>query len=97
MWALGGDAALYVSFTPLATPPDSLGFREATDGGRKLGPARPIQGLFRATSISFLSPEVGWVLGAKSGSAPVDAIVGTTDGGQTWQEQYSYTIPPPVG
>lgn len=97
MGALGADAAVYVSFTPLATPPDRLVLREATDGGRRLGPARPIQGLFRATSISFLSPEVGWVLGAKSGSAPVDAIVGTTDGGQTWQEQYSYTIPPPTG
>ena len=51
----------------------------------------------RATSISFLSPEVGWVLGAKAGSSAVDAILATTDGGQTWQEQYTYAVPPPAG
>jgi len=97
MWALGADSAMYVSFTPLAGPPANLTLREATDGGRRLGPARPIQGVFSATSISFLSPEVGWVLGAKAGSSAVDAILATTDGGQTWQEQYTYAVPPPAG
>ena len=97
MSAVGTDSALFVSFTPLATPPGGLNLREATDGGRRLGPARPLPGLFRATAMSFLSPDVGWVIGAKAGSSPVDAILATADGGQTWQEQYAYTVPPPAG
>jgi hypothetical protein len=75
MWALGTDSAVYVSFTPLANPPAGLALQQATDGGRRLGPARPIQGLFSATSIGFLSPEVGWVLGAKAGPSAIDAIL----------------------
>jgi photosystem II stability/assembly factor-like uncharacterized protein len=96
MSALGTDSALYVLFTPLATSTGGLDLRAAADGGRRLGPARPVRGLFSAAAISFLSPEIGWVLGAQSGS-PVDAIVATTDGGLTWHEQYSYTVPSPAG
>jgi photosystem II stability/assembly factor-like uncharacterized protein len=44
-----------------------------------------------------VSPTTGWVIGAKAGSTPIDAILATSDGGQTWQEQYSYTVPPPAG
>jgi photosystem II stability/assembly factor-like uncharacterized protein len=97
MSALGADAAMFLSFTPLASPPGGLRIREATDGGRRLGPSRPITGLFSATAVDFLSPDAGWVIGAKAGSTPIDAILATTDGGQTWREQYSYTIPPPAG
>jgi len=97
MSALGADAAMLVSFTPLATPPGGLHVQEATDGGRHLGAARPITGLFSATAVDFLSPDAGWVIGAKAGSTPIDAILATSDGGRTWLEQYSYTIPPPAG
>jgi photosystem II stability/assembly factor-like uncharacterized protein len=97
MSAVGADTAVLLSFTPLASPPGGLELREATDGGRRLGPARAIPGLFSAMAVDFLSPDVGWVIGAKAGSTPIDAILATTDGGQTWREQYSYTIPPPAG
>jgi hypothetical protein len=97
MWSLGPDSALFVQYSPLAKPPDSLALRLATGGGTALGPARPILGLFTATSISFLSPDTGWVLGAKTGPNTVDAIVATTDGGRTWQEQYSAALPAPTG
>ena len=97
MCALGPETAIYTSYTPLAAPPDNLGLRQATDGGRRLGPVRPIRGVFRATTVSFVTPDTGWVLGAEGGSSPVDDILATTDGGQTWQQQYSYAIPPPTG
>lgn len=96
MSALGTGSALYVAFTPLGTPAAELDLRTATDGGRRLGPGRPIHGLFSTTALSFVSPEVGWVLGTKA-SAPVDAILATTDAGRTWHEQYTYTVPAPAG
>src|SRR5581483_5033210 len=89
MAALDPDSALFVQFSPLARAPAQLTLRRATAGGTRLGPAQPILGLFSATAISFLTPDVGWVLGAKTGPATVDAILATTDGGRTWQEQYS--------
>jgi len=97
MSALGADSAVYVSFTPLAGPAGGLDLRTATDGGRRLGPARPIPGLFSAAAVSFLTPEVGWAIGAKSGSPAADAVEATADGGRTWEEQYSEPIPPPSG
>ena len=97
MASLGPDSALYVQFSPLAKAPDQLTLRAATAGGTRLGPAQPIPGLFTASSISFLSPDAGWVLGTKTGPATVDAILATTDGGRTWQEQYSDTLPGPAG
>lgn len=97
MDALDGDSAVFTAYSPLARPPDELNLRFATAGGRTLGPPRPVQGLFSVTALSFLTPDVGWAIGAKGGSAPVNAIVATTDGGQTWQEQYTYQFPPPSG
>jgi len=97
MDALDADSAVYVTFSPLAGPPDGLNLRFATGGGRTLSPPRPVQGLFSATALSFLSPDVGWVIGAKGGSAPINAIQATTDGGRTWHEQYTYVYPPPAG
>jgi hypothetical protein len=97
MASLGPDSALFVSFSPLARPPDSLALRLATGGGTHLGPPQAVPGLFSATSISFLSPDVGWVIGAKTGPATVDAILATTDGGRTWQEQYAAPLPAPTG
>jgi photosystem II stability/assembly factor-like uncharacterized protein len=97
MDALDANSAVYVVFSPLAGPADGLALRFATDGGRALGPPRPVQGLFTATALSFLSPDVGWVIGAKGGSEPINAIQATTDGGRTWQEQYTYLFPAPSG
>jgi photosystem II stability/assembly factor-like uncharacterized protein len=97
MDALDADSAVFVTFSPLASPPDGLNLRFATGGGRTLSPPRAVQGLFSATALSFLSPDVGWVIGAKGGSAPITAIQATTDGGRTWREQYTYVFPPPSG
>jgi len=97
MGTLGPDSALFVSFSPLAKAPDALALRPAAAGGTRLGPAQPVPGLFSATSISFLSPDVGWVLGTRTGPATVDAILATSDGGRSWQEQYSATLPGPTG
>ena len=97
MGALGPDSALFVSFSPLAKAPDALALRPAAAGGTRLGPAQPVPGLFSATSISFPSPDVGWVLGTRTGPATVDAILATSDGGRSWQEQYSATLPGPTG
>jgi hypothetical protein len=96
MSAINADTAMFVTFTPLGTAAGALQIRPATNGGR-LGPARPITGLFSAAAVDFVSPTTGWVIGAKAGSTPIDAILATSDGGQTWQEQYSYTVPPPAG
>jgi len=95
MSAVGPDSAVYVTSTPLATPP--VGLRIAINGGRSLSAPQPIPGLFGATSASFLSPETGWVLGAKVGSPTVDAILATTDGGRTWHEQATRLVPSPDG
>jgi photosystem II stability/assembly factor-like uncharacterized protein len=97
MGMLGPDAAMFLTFTPLASRPGGLTVREATDGGRRLGPPHPVPGLFSAMAVDFLSPQVGWVIGAKAGSTPIDAILATTDGGQTWLQQYTYSIPAPAG
>jgi len=96
MSVINADSAVFATFTPLGSAAGPLQITVATNGGR-LGPGRPITGLFSATAVDFLSPTTGWVIGAKAGSTPIDAILATTDGGQTWQEQYSYTIPPPAG
>jgi photosystem II stability/assembly factor-like uncharacterized protein len=97
MDAVDATSAVLVSFAPLASGPDGLALRFAGDGGRTLGPAHPVQGLFSVTALSFVSPDVGWVIGAKGGTAAASAIVATTDGGRTWQEQYTYTFPAPGG
>jgi photosystem II stability/assembly factor-like uncharacterized protein len=42
---------------------------------------------FRAQSISFISPNVGWMLGAAPcGDATCATVVHTTDGGSTWSK-----------
>jgi photosystem II stability/assembly factor-like uncharacterized protein len=99
MSTLGPDAAAFVFFTPPGEPPVSLAV--ATDNGRRVGPARPVPGLTSPEAASFLSADTGWVLGTKatdtgaSGSRPpsIDAILATTDGGQTWEEQFTRPAP----
>ena len=97
MTAIDPENAVLATYSPLAPAPDNLGLRFASDSGRSLRPARPVAGLFSATSLSFVSPDVGWIIGARSGDSAVNVILATSDGGRTWQEQYSYTYPRPVG
>ncbi|HEV7536976.1 MAG TPA: hypothetical protein VGP90_15145, partial [Acidimicrobiia bacterium] len=77
---------------PPGVPPVSLAV--ATGNGRTLGPGKAIPGLASPLSAAFLSPGAGWVIGTKAdASPPVDAILATTDGGATWQEQFSRPSP----
>jgi photosystem II stability/assembly factor-like uncharacterized protein len=64
----------------------------ADEAGHRLGPRRDIPGLVSATAASFVSPDVGWVVGTKM-AAEADAILATTDGGRTWQEQFVRQAP----
>src|SRR4029077_943104 len=44
-----------------------------------------VPGGFKATSITWASPMVGWVLGtAPCGAATCSDVIGTTDGAKTW-------------
>jgi photosystem II stability/assembly factor-like uncharacterized protein len=88
---LDADSAALLTFTGPADPP--VGVRLATGGGRSIGPERKIAALSSPTAASFVSPEAGWILGTKKDPASTDAILATTDGGQTWQEQFSRTAP----
>ena len=88
--ALGPDSAALLTFTGPADPP--VGVRLAAGGGT-LGPERKIAALSSPTGASFVSADAGWVLGTKKDPPSTDAILATTDGGQTWQEQFSRPAP----
>jgi hypothetical protein len=51
-----------------------------------LGPAGgPVPRGFRAQSVTFVSPTMGWVLGtAPCAAAPCTSVLRTRDGGRTW-------------
>jgi hypothetical protein len=86
---LTADSAVLVTFTGPADPP--VGLRLWT-AGRGLGPEQKVPGLTSPSAASFLGPDTGWLVGSKTGG-PSDAILATTDGGHTWQEQYSRPSP----
>jgi photosystem II stability/assembly factor-like uncharacterized protein len=49
-------------------------------------PPAPVPRLFRANSITWISPRRGWVLGAAScGAKTCTDVIATTDGGATWK------------
>ncbi|MBV9284849.1 MAG: hypothetical protein JO176_09550, partial [Acidimicrobiia bacterium] len=49
-------------------------------------PGGPVPPGFLATSVTFVSPSTGWVLGsAPCASPPCTSILRTTDGGRTWR------------
>jgi hypothetical protein len=94
--ALNADSAVLLTFTGPVDPP--VGLRLAYGAGRLFGPMRNIPGLSAPLAAGFVTSETGWVLGTKTtpggGAGPsVDAILTTTDGGQTWQEQFARAAP----
>jgi hypothetical protein len=90
--ALSPNTAALVLFTPPGEPPVSLAV--ATHNGLRLGPARPIPSLATPLAAAGVTPDRIWVLGTKAAAPPAaDAILATTDGGQTWQEQFSRPAP----
>lgn len=86
-------SVIYTAFTPSST--QSVALATASSGGSVLQPWRPVPELFSVTSLSFPSATTGWVLGAKAGATNADAVVMTTDGGRTWQEQLTRPVEPP--
>jgi hypothetical protein len=83
-------------FTP--APPDAVAAL-ATNGGSALSFLGSVTGIVNPTSAAFLSSQVGWVVGEDATGACSDqsgplcpwVIDATTDGGQTWATQMSYT------
>jgi len=91
--ALGPDQAALLTFTGAADPP--VGLQVATAGRRTLAPERKIPALSSPSAASFVSPDAGagWVVGTKAGNGSIDVILATSDGGQTWQEQFARPAP----
>jgi photosystem II stability/assembly factor-like uncharacterized protein len=49
---------------------------------------------FRANSLSWLSPQRGWVLGeAACGTGTCSYVIDTTDGGKTWHKTGQVSAP----
>jgi photosystem II stability/assembly factor-like uncharacterized protein len=91
---LSADAAVLLTWTGPVDPP--VGLKLASDAGRTLGPQHNIPGLSSPAAASFTSAPTGWVVGTKQpgpGGNPADAILATTDGGATWQEQFTRPAP----
>ena len=54
----------------------------------------PVPPGFQANSVTWLSPELGWVLGAvPCGSSTCSDVIGSTDGGATWHQVGTSTVP----
>jgi photosystem II stability/assembly factor-like uncharacterized protein len=90
---IGADVAMLLTYTgPIDVP---VGLRLATERGRRFGTMHNIPNLAVPLAASFVSATTGWVLGPRPNRttgtpappAP-DLILGTTDGGQTWEEQF---------
>ena len=57
----------------------------AAPGGHA-GAGPPVPASFRANSVTWVSAQRGWVLGAaKCGTNTCSDVIGTSDGGKTWQ------------
>lgn len=77
--------ALAVAAVLAATPGSAL----AAAGGKPgigAGPATAVPASFRATSLTWTSPQDGWVLGtARCGTKTCTDVIGTSDAGKTWK------------
>jgi hypothetical protein len=60
----------------------------ATPGapGSHTGPGTPVPASFKANSVTWVSAQRGWVLGAaRCGKNTCSDVIGTSNGGKTWQ------------
>src|SRR5215467_5911132 len=63
-------------------------------GGSAAAAATPVPRGFAANSITWISPLRGWVLGhAPCGGTVCTYVIGSTDGGKTWQRGGSVATP----
>jgi hypothetical protein len=92
--ALSSSAAVYIDYCPACgygTAPWDL----ATGGGAVLAWQGNVGGLTQPVAASFLTPELGWVIGLhadyRNPSKPrrYVRIVATSDGGRTWRVDYT--------
>ena len=61
------------------------GRRPGRAGGHA-GPGTPVPASFKANSVTWVSAQRGWVLGAAPcGKNTCSDVIGTSDGGKTWQ------------
>jgi hypothetical protein len=95
--AISPSAAAFIDFCPacgLGTAPWDL----VTGSGALLAREGNVGGLTDPEAASFLSPQLGWVVGTvtsgngTSGYRQRWRIVFTDDGGQTWQVQYASPV-----
>ncbi|MFI5081869.1 MAG: WD40/YVTN/BNR-like repeat-containing protein [Streptosporangiales bacterium] len=92
--AIGPGTAVVIGWCPpcgYGTAPWDL----LTRSGAVITSRGNVGGLTEAAGASFLTPRLGWVVGADylpGRSRPVQRqrIVKTTDGGHSWQNEYSY-------
>jgi photosystem II stability/assembly factor-like uncharacterized protein len=96
--AISPSAAVYIGWCPAcagtATAPTAP-WDLVTGSGALLTPEGTVPGLDQPVAASFLSPQIGWVVGiviSDNGPGRVrqqQRIVCTDDGGRTWHVQYA--------
>ncbi len=86
-WTIGNNGSAY--FVGFCAPCDTSTLVVTHDQGVTWGAPVPLSALPRAHAMSFSDASHGWVVGGTSGqhlSNPM--ILATSDGGQTWVQQY---------
>jgi len=91
--ALSPTAAVFID-NCVACGPGTAPWDLVTNSGATLAKEGNVGGITNAVAASFVSPEVGWVVGTElsfqgSTSRTQQRVVATTDGGRTWQIQYA--------
>ncbi len=93
--AISPSEAVFVGWCPVCAPASKSPEQRpapvdiALDGGARLIRGRSVAGLTRATGAAFLSVTDGWVVGMARPGGATSLIVHTSDGGRTWQVQYT--------
>ena len=94
--AVSPAEAVFVGWCPACTltsrPPEQrpAPVDIALDGGTRLVRGRSVAGMTRAAAAAFLSVTDGWVVGINQGrNHATSMIVHTSDGGRSWQVQYT--------
>lgn len=88
--AISASSALYIGWCAACSGPTALPWDLASHGGASLHREGSIGGLTLAHTAAFLTPALGWVTGTRVGyHHEQQRIVSTSDGGRTWQVDYT--------
>jgi hypothetical protein len=91
--AINADKAVFIGFCPACSvspqPPAASPMDIALHGGAVLLRRGQIGRLSRPTAAAFVNTRDGWVTGTLPPSLTVSAIEHTSDGGRSWQIQYT--------